>query len=163
MQEHLRVVVADRFSLFAPKIKSPICCPLVDHLAFVPTNRQLKCAHKSPAQNSVTIFLPGQEWLSTEIGINRLKAITQSGAVAGKALVEHKYAYGRLLAEIRAERQVMLLHGLTEEQIAGIEKHRKLIREMTVFVPRLHLDDSLHHEFEFPSLTLPPAIRSIAI
>lgn len=82
--------------------------------------------------------------------INRLTDITKSGAVAGKALIEHQYALDRLQAELRAERQAMLLHGLTEDQVARIEKERTLVREVTIYAPTLHDDASLHHESEYP-------------
>jgi hypothetical protein len=42
----------------------------------------------------------------------------------------------------------MLLHGLTEQQIASIEQERKLVREVTIFAPVIHGDDSLHHDSE---------------
>ncbi len=88
--------------------------------------------------------------------IKRLTGITQSGAVARKTLIERQYEYDRLRAELRAFRQAMLLHGLTEEQITGIEDRRQLVREVTVYAPTLHADNSLHHESEH-SHPLPPA------
>ena len=93
--------------------------------------------------------------------IQRLGAITESGAVARKALIEREYERDRLQAELRAERQAMLLHGLNERQIGEIEENRKLIREVTVYAPTLHPDNSLHHESESsvptPSPSLPPS------
>ncbi len=90
--------------------------------------------------------------------ITRLTAITRSGAVAGKALIEHEYERDRLLAEVRAERQAMLLHGLSEDQIARIEERRELVREVTVYAPTLHADYSLHHESESQDPPLPPEV-----
>lgn len=89
--------------------------------------------------------------------IERLTAITESGAVARKALIEHEYEHERLLAELKAERQAMLLHGLTEQQISSIEENRKLVREVTIYAPTLHSDDSLHHDSEPSDLLLPPS------
>jgi multidrug efflux pump subunit AcrA (membrane-fusion protein) len=88
--------------------------------------------------------------------IQRLTEITKSGAVAGKNLIQREYEYDRLQAEVRAERQAMLLHGLSEAQIAAIEQRRQLVREVTVYAPTLHGDDSLHHESESPRSILPP-------
>jgi len=80
--------------------------------------------------------------------IRRLNSIAQSGAIAGKTLIQHEYDHDILVAEIQAERQAMLLHGLTEAQIAGIEQTRTLVREITIYAPTLHGDDSIHHESE---------------
>jgi multidrug efflux pump subunit AcrA (membrane-fusion protein) len=84
--------------------------------------------------------------------IKRLTTVAQSGAVARKTLTQREYERDKLLAELRAQRQAMLLHGLTETQIANIEDNRTLVREVTIFAPILHDDDSLHHESEHDHL-----------
>lgn len=78
--------------------------------------------------------------------IERLSSIASSGAIAGKTLLTRKYERDKLMAGVRAARQSMLLHGLTEEQINEIERSRVLIREVTVIAPEVHEDRSLHHE-----------------
>lgn len=80
--------------------------------------------------------------------IQRLTAISSSGAIAGKTRLAREYERDKLLAGIRTARQSMLLHGLTEAQIEFIERERKLVREVTVFAPTLHADRSLHHSSE---------------
>ncbi len=95
-----------------------------------------------------------QETFLTKLGeldveqreIERLSAAANSGAIAGKTLLTRKYERDKLLAVVRAARQAMLLHGLTEAQITGIERSRELVREVTVYAPTLHEDQSLHHE-----------------
>ncbi|MCA9139860.1 MAG: efflux RND transporter periplasmic adaptor subunit [Planctomycetales bacterium] len=78
--------------------------------------------------------------------IQRLTSISNSGAVAGKTRLVREYERDKLLAGIRAARQAMLLHGLTEQQINQIEITRTLIREVVVHAPIIHEDNSLHHE-----------------
>ena len=78
--------------------------------------------------------------------IQRLTSISNTGAIAGKTRLTREYERDKLMAGIRAARQAMLLHGLTEEQINQIERTRTLIREVTVFAPMVHDDNSLHHE-----------------
>ncbi len=78
--------------------------------------------------------------------IDRLSSLVNSGAIAGKTLLTRKYERDKLLAGVRVARQSMLLHGLSEEQIARIERTRELIREVTVCAPTLHKDRSLHHD-----------------
>ncbi|WP_404309430.1 efflux RND transporter periplasmic adaptor subunit [Neorhodopirellula lusitana] len=78
--------------------------------------------------------------------IERLMSISNSGAIAGKTVLARQYERDKLLAGIRAARQSMLLHGLSEVQIRNIEKTRTLIREVVVTAPLLEHDNSLHHE-----------------
>ena len=95
-----------------------------------------------------------QETFLTKLGeldveqreIDRLSSIANSGAIAGKTLLARTYERDKLMAGVRAARQAMLLHGLTEEQISQIERSRVLVREVTVYAPTLHEDHSLHHE-----------------
>jgi multidrug efflux pump subunit AcrA (membrane-fusion protein) len=67
--------------------------------------------------------------------VDRLEEVTRSGAVAGKTLLERVYEQQKVEGTIRASRQALLLHGLTEEQIDTVEKERRLIREIVVTVP----------------------------
>lgn len=93
-----------------------------------------------------------QETFLTQLGeldiefeeIERLSAVADSGAIATKSLLARRYQRDKLLAGIRAARQALLLHGLSEPQIEHIESTRKLIREVIVYSPTLHADQSLH-------------------
>ncbi|MGB7346629.1 MAG: efflux RND transporter periplasmic adaptor subunit [Pirellulaceae bacterium] len=78
--------------------------------------------------------------------IERLSSVSSSGAVAGKTRLAREYERDRLLAGIRAARQSLLLHGLTESQIAQIERTRTLVREVIVTAPMVEEDYSLHHD-----------------
>ncbi len=78
--------------------------------------------------------------------ILRLTSVAQSGAVAGKTLITRQYDLDTLEAGLRAVRQSMLLHGLSETQVSRIEQDRDLIREITVHAPEIHQDNSLHHD-----------------
>ena len=77
--------------------------------------------------------------------LQRLNSI-RSGAVAGKTRISREYERDKLLAGIRAARQAMLLHGLSESQIKRIESTRRLVHEVVVIAPEIHEDHSLHHE-----------------
>ncbi|QDT04580.1 HlyD family secretion protein [Rubripirellula lacrimiformis] len=85
--------------------------------------------------------------------INRLTSISNSGAVAGKTRLAREYERDKLLAGLKAAKQSMLLHGLTDEQIQSIQDDRKLIREVTIYAPTLHSDRSLHHDSNLHSRT----------
>ncbi len=72
--------------------------------------------------------------------IDRLKNIEQ-GVIAGRRILEQEYELQKLQASLTAERQALLLHGLTEEQIEAILTNRKLFKTITVQAPA-HVDDS---------------------
>lgn len=65
--------------------------------------------------------------------VSRLDEITASGAVAGKRLLEREYEQQQIEARLRAQRQALILHGLTEEQLDEIEASRRLLQQVTVF------------------------------
>ena len=77
--------------------------------------------------------------------ITRLKEVTRSGAVAGKLLLEREYARDKLTALMRAQRESLRLHGLSEKQVTQIAKDRRLLSELQVFAPAIdsHDDDEL--------------------
>jgi len=67
--------------------------------------------------------------------VARLDRVTSSGAVAGKALLERQYEQQKTEALIRAERQALLLHGLSEEQVDAIVEDRLLLNSFIVRAP----------------------------
>ncbi len=106
----------------------------------------LRLTHQDLVNTQETFLTKLGELDVEEREIERLSSITSSGAIAGKTLLTRKYERDKLMAGVRAARQAMLLHGLSEEQINEIERSRVLIREVTVFAPEIHEDHSLHHE-----------------
>ncbi|MDB4694896.1 efflux RND transporter periplasmic adaptor subunit [bacterium] len=95
--------------------------------------------------NTQETFLTKLGELDVELEeIERLTAVAGTGAIAAKSLLERRYERDKLLAGVRAARQALMLHGLSEEQIETIELSRKLIREVVVYSPTLHADQSLH-------------------
>lgn len=67
--------------------------------------------------------------------IARLDEITNSGAIAGKLLLDRKYAAGKLTALLSAQREALRLHGLSDEQVKQITKTRRLLRELQMYAP----------------------------
>lgn len=68
--------------------------------------------------------------------VARLEDVTSSGAIAGRRLLERQYEQQQTEARLRAQRQALILHGLTESQVHEIETTRKLLQQVTVFVPK---------------------------
>jgi len=67
--------------------------------------------------------------------VARLDRVTASGAIAGKTLLERQYEQQKIEASIEAEKQALLLHGLSEEQIQQIVQQRRLLQHVTVTAP----------------------------
>lgn len=81
--------------------------------------------------------------------VARLDRVTASGAIAGKTLLERQYEQQKIEASIEAERQALLLHGLSEEQIQRIVQDRCLLQDVTVTAPPFanHTDGHAHDDF----------------
>lgn len=77
--------------------------------------------------------------------ITRLQDVTRSGAVAGKLLLDREYARDKLTALLRAQREALRLHGLSDKQVDQIANERRLLRELQIFAPSIdgHGDDEL--------------------
>jgi len=57
------------------------------------------------------------------------------GVVAGRRVLEQDYERQKLEASLLAERQALLLHGLSETQVDQILRTRQLLRSLTVSAP----------------------------
>jgi membrane fusion protein, heavy metal efflux system len=66
--------------------------------------------------------------------LDRLESITE-GVIARKRVLEQKYERQKLEARLRAERQALLLHGLSNEQIDEILNTRQLVQSLTISAP----------------------------
>jgi membrane fusion protein, heavy metal efflux system len=67
--------------------------------------------------------------------VARLEKASADGIIAGKTLLERKYEQQKRGAALRAERQALLLHGLSEQQVDGIAKTRTLLQNLTIYAP----------------------------
>lgn len=67
--------------------------------------------------------------------VARLSDVTSSGAVARRVLLERQYEKDKLEAVLSAQREALLLHGLSNGQVDSIAKERRLLRKVQVFVP----------------------------
>jgi membrane fusion protein, heavy metal efflux system len=72
--------------------------------------------------------------------IARLEALTE-GVVAGSRVREQRYERQKLEAHLRAQRQALLLHGLSEADVDEIVRTRQLLQSLTIRTPA-HQDDA---------------------
>ncbi|HVW00078.1 MAG TPA: efflux RND transporter periplasmic adaptor subunit [Planctomycetaceae bacterium] len=67
--------------------------------------------------------------------IKRLTELTKNGAVSGKTLLDREYSKEKLEARLKAEREALRLHGLSDAQIDAIAESRHLLGELRIVVP----------------------------
>jgi multidrug efflux pump subunit AcrA (membrane-fusion protein) len=95
----------------------------------------LNLTHEDVVQGQADFLKIAQELDVVRNEVNRLEEVTRNGAIAGKTLLERKYEQQKAEAALRAQREALLLHGLSEEQVANILETRKLLPAITVFAP----------------------------
>lgn len=67
--------------------------------------------------------------------IARIEKLAADGALPAKTLLERKYEQQKQEAVLRSQKQGLLLHGLTQEQIDAIVRTRTLLQTLTVEAP----------------------------
>ncbi len=109
----------------------------------------LRMTHEDLVEKQSSFLRSLEELDVVKKEVARLEEVTSSGAVAGKRLLEQEYEQRRLEASIRAERQGLLLHGLSEEQVQRIVDDRLLQHDLTISAPELgeHVASVGHEDF----------------
>lgn len=77
--------------------------------------------------------------------IERLRSVSESGALPQRMMLERVYAQEKLEALLESQREALRLHGLTDEQVLSIERDRKLLRTLRIYAPSAdeHSSDEL--------------------
>ncbi|MGN6543901.1 MAG: efflux RND transporter periplasmic adaptor subunit, partial [Aureliella sp.] len=69
--------------------------------------------------------------------VARLEQAAQSGAISGKSLLDRRYAKEKLEASLRAQREALRLHGLSDRQVDAIGQQGKLLQDLQIVAPDL--------------------------
>ena len=88
--------------------------------------------------------------------LTRLKNIGE-GVIPGKRIIEQEYERDKVMAALSATRQSLLLHGMSEQQIAEMESTRKVLREITVAAPpyaKNHKHEGIEHQYQMQSVNV---------
>ncbi|MCH2201098.1 MAG: efflux RND transporter periplasmic adaptor subunit [Fuerstiella sp.] len=93
--------------------------------------------------------------------IARLRKIPDSGAVAGRLLLEREYAKEKLTALLTAQHESLRLHGLSDSQVAHISKTRRLLSDLQMFTPSS--DDHSDDEIRLTRQPLSPATFNVDV
>jgi len=67
--------------------------------------------------------------------IARLEKASADGVIPGKTLLEREYERQKQEAHLRAQRQALLLHGLSQDQVDKIVASRTLLQSLTIHAP----------------------------
>jgi len=98
---------------------------------------ELRLTHEDLVEKQSQLLRAVEELDVVNREVARLEEVTASGAVAGKRLLEREYEQQKIEAIIRAEREALILHGLSEEQIDAIIQQRRLLKELAIDAPEL--------------------------
>ncbi len=108
----------------------------------------LRLTHEDLVEKQSSLLKSLEELDVINREVTRLKEVTASGAIAGKRLLERQYEQQKVEAAIRAERQALLLHGLSDDQIQGIVDDRQLHQKLTLTAPPMSDGHSTHEHKE---------------
>ncbi len=95
----------------------------------------LRLTHEDLVQSQAELLKTAEEIDVTAREIKRIENLIREQALPGKQLLERQYEQQKQQAALRALRQAIVLHGLTDTQIDVILEQRKLLRDLTVTVP----------------------------
>ena len=95
----------------------------------------LRLTHEELVQSQADLLKTAEELDVIAREIKRIEDLIKDQALPGKQLLERQYEQQKQEAAMRAQRQALLLHGLTAEQVDAILKNRKLLQNLTVTVP----------------------------
>jgi len=95
----------------------------------------LRLTHEELVQAQGDFLRVAEELDVIEAEIKRLERIAADGGIPNRQVLERQYERQNKQAVLRAQHQALLLHGLSETQVMGILKIRKLLQTLTVSVP----------------------------
>lgn len=103
----------------------------------------LRLTHEDMLQVQVDFLKLVEELDVVHKEIERLRPAVAKGAIAEKNVLDRQYEQQKLQASLKSQRESLLLHGLSAEQVDEIQKSRTLRSKQTVFAPaRPSADDS---------------------
>lgn len=96
---------------------------------------EVRLTHEDLLQAQTEFLRTLEELDVTGREVARLEKVTADGVIAGKTFLERKYEQQKEEAALRAQRQALLLHGLSQEQVDTIVATRTLLQSLTIRAP----------------------------
>lgn len=94
----------------------------------------LRLTHEDLVQTQGELLQLAAEIEIVDKEIVRLDKLTSEGTIAGKRVLELKYEREKKEIALKAKRQSLVLHGLSDEQVERMIKTRELFKEITITV-----------------------------
>lgn len=95
----------------------------------------LRLTHEEVVEAQAEFLRTAEEIDVVKRELARLEKVAEGGAIAGKAVLERQYEQQKLEGIFRAQRQRLVLHGLSASQTDEIVAQRTLLAGLTVGVP----------------------------
>jgi multidrug efflux pump subunit AcrA (membrane-fusion protein) len=102
---------------------------------------EMRVSHEELVQAQGDLLRSAESLDVTNREIRRIEELAKDGAIPGKTLIDLNYEKQKAEAVLRAQRQILVLHGLSEAQVADILETRKLLSKLSVTVPELPNSD----------------------
>jgi membrane fusion protein, heavy metal efflux system len=100
---------------------------------------EITLTHEELIKDQAEFLAALQKARVLEQEIERLRTVSE-GIIPRKEQLQREYEMRQLKAELDTDRQVLQLHRLPTEQIASIERNRKLVQSLTICVPEVSRD-----------------------
>ncbi|MBA4016287.1 MAG: secretion protein HlyD [Pirellula sp.] len=120
---------------------------------------ELRLTHEELVQAQGDFLRVAEELDVIEREIKRLEKIAVDGGIPGRQVLERQYEQQNKQAVLRAQKQALLLHGLSDVQVQEILTKRTLLRDLTVRVP----EESGENSADKPAATTTYEIKSLKI
>lgn len=92
----------------------------------------LRLTHEELIQSQTELLKTVQEIELVDREIARIEKLAMEGAIPSKTLLDRKYERERSQARLHAQRQSLLLHEMTDEQIDEVLKTKQLLGSLTI-------------------------------
>lgn len=96
---------------------------------------EVRLTHEELVQAQGDLLKSVGETEVTRRELTRLEKLSADGSVAGKQVLERKYELEKQEAILQAQRQALVLHGLSEKQVEQIIESRSLLQSLVVSAP----------------------------
>lgn len=97
----------------------------------------LRLTHEDLVQAQVEFLKIAEDLDVVNKEIERLRPATEKGSIPQKSLLDRVYEQQKLTGAQRAQRESLLLHGLSSQQVGEILETRTLRSNLTVYVPEV--------------------------
>lgn len=96
---------------------------------------EIRLTHEELVQSQADLLRTAEELDVVGREIARIEKLAKDGGLPGKSLLERQYEQQKQQAVLRAQKQALILHGLSEEQVEQILEKRTLLRTLQVNAP----------------------------